>query len=484
MPVITEVVSAASGGAVTDPPPATLFLAGLTERGSVTAPISVRSPAEAEELLGPRVAYGSITDALLAFFGEGGGRAYVARAVGPAATVGTVTLNDAAATPAASVRFDAENPGAWSSRLTVQVRAGLVAATVDVLVRLDGNLVDSLLGAASPAAIATGFAQSAYVRATAIGTALPAVQGPTALSAGNDDRAAVTATTLVAALDRMPVDLGTGSVAIPGQPHSTVGAGLLAHARGTRRLALLSPPAGASRADAVTAARSLRTTAGSEYGEITWPHVRIPDGTGSVRTVSPEGAVAGLRARTVRALGPGHPPAGENGLLQFVTGVATEITRAESDSLLADAVNAIRRGTNGYQLAGWRSLSANEGLYRSLSVADVVNEVATRGEAALQRYENRIITSLPGTTGGGIFEEAHTDLDAVIAPLQSVLFRKPRTDGSLDEGYTVDLGPSVNTASTIAAGQLRARVGVRPAGVAETIYFYVHAVGVRGELTA
>jgi hypothetical protein len=270
--------------------------------------------AEAQTLLGNRVTYGAVYDALQTYFGEGGSRAYIARVVGGAATKGTLTVNDGSAVP--TVRFDAQNAGAWSSTLQVQVDAGTQTNTYKVTLLLAGNVVEVHDNLPDPTSAVAAFAASPYVRATNLGSATaapgnnPATIAATSLSAGNDDRGTVNAAAMVTALAQFGPDLGPGAVAIPGQPSGNVGAGLIAHATANRRVALLAAGQGTSVASAVTAAKSLRNTAGADSAGFVHPWVQIPDGAGGLRTISPEGVRRGRprpvdprrRRRRVRAV--------------------------------------------------------------------------------------------------------------------------------------------------------------------------------------
>lgn len=481
MPVGVDVstVTSPAGGSITDPPAAAFFVAGLTQRGSVTDAIPIRSMTEARQILGDRVTYGSVDDALACYFGEGGTRAYVARVVGAAATSGTLTLQDA--TPASTLRINASNPGSWSSDVTVEVQAGLVPNTVKLIVRYLGAVVETYDNLASSAAAASALAVSGYVVGVDLGGALPAVASATALSAGSDDRGSVTSSTLVAALSRFTPDLGTGIVAIPGQSAANVATGIGAHATANRRLGALALPASTTAAAAVSTARTLRSTTGAENLGLFWPNVAISDGAGGTRLVTPEGAVAGMRARHVQQFGPGHSPAGAAGIARFVTGLGISATAADVNALADDAVNPFRPMLSGIRLYGWRSLSANERLFRWLTVADVLNEVATRGQSVLERFVEASVDPL-----GHVFLDVAAAVGAVIEPLRAsgALAEKDDGQGNSDAGYLVDAGPSVNTTTSLASGLLKVRVAVRPAAVAEHVVMTLSSVALTADLTS
>lgn len=117
-----------------------LHIPAVTEKGPVgTTPI-VRSLAQYESIFGGRTAYSSAAyDTARLFWEEGGSELAVTRVVGPNAAVGSITLNDRAATPLPTLRVDAVDPGAHSSTTSVQVVAN--GSNFDIIVRVDGGIV-------------------------------------------------------------------------------------------------------------------------------------------------------------------------------------------------------------------------------------------------------------------------------------------------------------------------------------------------------
>lgn len=109
MPGVRVAVGPAPATAdLADPAGTTFFVVGQTERGpAVGDAVLVTSLARFEELFGGFVGYGSLFDAVAAYFAEGGARVQVARVVGPAATLGLRTLMDRAGAPVETLRIDA-----------------------------------------------------------------------------------------------------------------------------------------------------------------------------------------------------------------------------------------------------------------------------------------------------------------------------------------------------------------------------------------
>lgn len=439
------------------------FIVGQFERGLVGVATRVASLAEVEVAFGSRVPYGSAYDSLRMFFEEGGVEAYVTRVVGPAATTGTITLNDGAGTPVAALKINAASPGAWSSAVTVAVTVGSNAGTFKLTVvgPLDTETYDNL---ATSADAVSALVRSKYVRGVDMG-ATPAPAAAVALSAGTDDRSSVTATMMTNALTVFGPEYGTGAVAVPGYPSSTVGAALMAHAKTYRRIALLAAAVGATDADYLAAADSIIGSDG-EYGGIFGPWVRVPLGGGATKLVSPEGYVAAARARAHADAGPWRAPAGELSIARFIVGVERELTRAQGDALDEGQVSAIRTIAGTTRLYGWRSLSSDSDNYALLTGRDVLNTVAYAAEAALEPYVFRTIDAK-----GQLLGLVASELIGILDPMRAAggLYERIVDGEQVDPGYSVDVGPSINTDAVLSANKIAAVVALRVSPVGTLI---------------
>lgn len=472
-----------SGGAADEIDPRTLFLVGMSERGSVDELIVIRSKAERASLIGDRTTYSQIVDQVDTFLdeaGDVGARVVLARVVGAGATKGTLTLMDrAGAGGVNTVRLDARDPGAHSADISVDVVDAAAVNTFTLRVLFRGELQETYANLDSPAALVAALATSQFLRAanlasvTAAPNNNPAVLAVTPLSAGTDDRASVTGPTHVAALARLTADQGPGVVAIPGQPHTVTAAGIAAHCAlaGMRRIGLVAPPVGTTVVAAGAAARALRVTANMRFLGFQYPWLQIPDGAGGVRTISPEGGDAGRRARLGKTY---RAPAGTAGRFVSVVGLERELTKDEINVLDADAVNCHRSSRGVTQLYGWRSLSLDEVNWRFLSYTDVGNELEARGEAALE--------SLPfEVPDQAAFQQARTEVDAVAGPIARDRGLYPSPSGN-DPGWEVDTGPAVNTAVSIAQGEIRAELAYRPSPVGQLVRLALRKVPLTSEL--
>lgn len=458
------------------------FVIGLAERGPTDVATKINSLGDYRRLFGERVTYGALYDDLAMFFETGGTQAWVVRAVGAAATKGTLTLSDGAGSPVPTIRIDAANEGAWSSRIKVQVEVGGAGANSrKITIRLDDNVVEVQNNLTSVAGIVTAFARSPYVRATDLGSAsaaplnLPAVNaaGGVVLSAGTDDRAAVNAARLTALLPLFKIGLGDGSVSAPGYG-AAMHTALQAHAADNRRVAILT----GARGDSVTtlSTTGLGLASNGQHAGLFAPWVQVGDGAGGTRTISPEGYVAGSRAKAHETAGPWQPGAGELSINSYIIGLDQEFTRADAETLDASRVSPIRTVQGRARIYGWRSLSGNEVDYASLTVQDLLNRLVTEAEMRLEQFVFRTVDGR-----GQLFSQMAGVLVGFLEPIKAAggIFERidPLTGDLLDQGYSVNVGPNLNTAETLARNEVRAEIAVRPSPNASLITLSIVKAG-------
>lgn len=466
----TGVVTAASGQ---------YFVVGLAERGPTGAPVKINGMGDYKRVFGDRVTYGALYDDLSMFFEAGGKQAHVLRVVGAAATVGTLSLMDTGAV--ATLKFDANSQGAWSTNLTVQVENGTTAGTRKITVRLAGVVVEQYNNLATVPEIASRFAASPYVKVSDLGSItnapgnLPIVLTATALSAGVDDRAAVNAARITAQLPLLKIGLGDGAVAAPGYG-SALHAALIAHAKDTRRIAILTGPKGATAGDLASLGIGLGATSGAEGAGLFGPWLLVSDGAGGARTISPEGFVAAARAKAHELEGAWAAAAGEGSISPYVLGTDVEFSRADAEQLDAARVSPIRVVSNRLRLYGWRSLSSNEQDFASLTVQDTLNRLANECEARLEPFTFRTIDGR-----GRLLAQMNGILIGVLEPVRVAGGIFERTDTAtgevLDPGYSVDVSPNLNSAASLANNEVRANVAVRLSPNASLITLQIVKVG-------
>lgn len=428
------------------------MVAGLTDRGPTTRAVRSRSLAEFESVYGTATGYSLVHANARTFFEEGGSELWTARKVGAAATVGNLTLLDSSATATtaavATVRIDAENPGAWSSRISVAVENGTAAGSRRLVTFLDGVRQRAYDNLTSPEAFAAATTTDPLVRAVVIANAtaepndLPKVIAATALSAGTDDRATVTAANVTDALALFTPELGAGMVAVPGYPAADVRAAVLAHCKSHERVAALALISTATYADALAAGPALQSADG-EYLLLAYPWVRIPSATVGTQDVSPEGYVAAARARAHSAPGgPTRAAFGEIAEARFLLAPTVELSRAQGDALDEAGVSAVRSIAGTTRLYGYRSLSTNVDDYALLNGRDTLNVVAAEARDRLERYVGRTIDGR-----GQLYAEVAGTASGILAELAQGggLFPLVVDGREVDPGYSVDVGPSVNT---------------------------------------
>jgi hypothetical protein len=444
-------------------PSGQFFCVGLAERGATDAPILMRDMADVEALLGTRQAYSAMYDQLKTFFAEGGLQAYAARVVGPAATKGTLSINDRDAAPSPTIKFDAASAGAWSANLTVEVLNGSAADSYRIVIRLDGDVVEDITNLKTVAEAVVKFKDSFYVKVSDLASdavneadRIPAVTAETALSAGADDRASVVDTHYIAAMEQFKRDLGDGCVAIPGQTGTTIWEAMIEHCEQNNRLAILA----AASNESAGSLKSLAATVDSEFAGLFAPWVGISDGAGGQRFISPEGAVAGRRAVAHDQVGAWRAPAGLLGKMSSVISVQQMFTADEANELDVSKVSVIRTIKGGVRLYGWRSLSSNTADYGYLTNRDVLNTLVVQAEEALEDY-----VFAPVDRKGQLLSAINAELVGLVEPMRAAggLYENidPVSNELIDPGYKVETGSSVNTPQTLANNEVRARLFVR-----------------------
>lgn len=487
MPGVAVTVGAVSGpSAPTIAPGSTYFVVGLADRGPTDVPTLVTSFAQFETLFGPRTTYGSLWNDVRTFFEEGGTRAYVGRVVGPAATTGTLTggLQDRQGTPETTLNVSARSAGAWSTNIGVKVLDGSTAATYRIQIFVGGVLVHDWANLSSPAEAVSRAASSPYVRITDAGSDgvapanNPVAAATVALAAGTDDRASVTASHYVTALGLFNRELGDGAVAIPGVG-TTVHAGLIAHADANNRLALLSAARGADKATLIGIGAALDAKRAGLFA----PWVKIPDeyGQGGTRAISPEGYVAGARARA-HATGPWQAAAGAVSRARYVVGPDQVFTGAtDYEDLDDEKVSAIKTVAGSTRLYGWKSLSADRENWLFLTGADTVNRVVTAIYEQAESYVFGVIDAR-----GHLLAQLQGTLEGIVKPMSDAGGLYARVDPSdpatlLDPGYRIRVA-EINDVNTAARNTVLAEVGIRVSATAADVLLTVTKAAVTAAL--
>lgn len=484
MPGVAVTVGAVSGpSAPTLAPSSTYFAVGLAERGPTIEPTLVTSFAQYQSLFGGATTYSFLYDDIKTFFEEGGTRAYVARVVGPAATIGALAspLMDRQVTPAATLAVAVRNAGAWSSRVGVRVLDGATADTFRLQVYFDSKLVEDYTNLHSPAEAVSRTAVSQYIKLTdsgSVGTAPtnnPVATSIVTIAAGADDRASVTATHYTAALALFTKELGDGAVACPGIG-ATMHAALIAHADAYNRLALLTGARNADKATLLGIAALLDAKRAGLFA----PWIKVTDQYGGTKAISPEGYVAAARARAHRT-GPWQAAAGENAKARFVIAPDIVFSTADAEELDDGKVNMIRLIARSVRLYGWKSLSADRENWEYLTGADVINRIVTEAERQLEPYLFGVIDAR-----GHLLGKIAGTLEGIVLPMADAGGLYARIDPNdpdviIDPGYRVTVA-DLNTVATAAANTVLAELGVRVSATAADVKLTVTKAAVTAAL--
>lgn len=446
-----------------------LFIVGLTERGPSDEPVLVESLADFENIFGGYQSYSYTHPTVETFFEEGGTRAYVARAVGASATIGSLDLMDGATT---AMTLTANGAGEWSENIEVEVTHP-TASTFKINLYYDGDLeyttgtvstVSQAVGRINLSAIAGRYVEASVESAAAV----PDVLALTALDAGDDDRSAVTATTFTNQLELFNDALGSGAVVCVDSNTDAMKQGLLAHANTYSRVALLFAGESDSASTAKTVALTIQAEDAAEHAALYYPWVEVPTGTpGVTRYIPPVGYVAGKRAIAHNQTGPHLPGAGLLSVARFVVGTKVDVNKTVGDDLDEHFVNAIRVIQNTVRIYGARSLSSDVENFRYITQQDVINTIVTESYRTL---EDVVFSSIDGRNT--IFATIESRLISVLTVMRNVGALYPAFDANgrqLDDGYIVKCDTAMNPASQLADGLVKAKVGVRVSSIGDRI---------------
>lgn len=468
-PVGVEITtSVRPGTSNTGVPSGRFHVAGLTERGPVDSARIVRSRAQFESVYGTRTPYSSnLYDTARLFWEEGGDELIVSRAVGAGATTGFLNLLDTGGV--ATLKVSALDAGAHSSNTTVEVVPG-TAGTFSIKVRQGGVLVANLLNLSSPTAAVDAAGTNEFITISDLGATTaapgnnPVTRTATPLSAGTDDRATVTAATMIEALERAGRELGGSAVAVPGYSVDVIGEALLAHAAEYEKVALMSFDAATTLEEALATEPVGDLTNGS-YGAVIFPHVIVPDGNGT-RTISPEGYAAAARARAHASTGFWQAPPGDRAIARWIVGTTAPLSIVDIENLDEHNINGIVTMANRPRLYGWNSLSEDRDAFALLSTRDTLNNIAARLRVELEEF---VFTTIDGK--GHLLAKVESAATGVLANVAAAGGFYPQyvNNERVDPGYSVTADETLNTSSSLANNEVRVGVGVRLSPMAKLI---------------
>jgi len=271
------------------------------------------------------------------------------------------------------------------------------------------------------------------------------------------------ATDVETALALLTRDLGPGQVFAVGSAGFAAHDELIAHAAANNRIAILDNDPASMTASALEAtAAGLQSNMNARYAALFAPYAIVPGvTTADLRTVPFSALEAGIIARNDARFSPNVAAAGVNGRSRFAVDLTARFTDPERESL-NDAGVCIARTVYGEVRAyGYRTLAALDTGWGLLSNARLNMEIVALAEEIGERY---VFSQIDGRRV--TISQFGADLTGMLIPYYEAgsLFGT-----SFDDACYVDVGPAVNTLETIAAGELRAIIGLRMSPFAELV---------------
>jgi phage tail sheath protein FI len=440
------------------------FVSGLAEKGPTTSSQLITSISEYTRYFGSKVSYGNLYDVLDVFFREGGTTAYVTRIVGPAAVTAFKVLNDSV--PAATLRVEANSPGAWGNSLLIAVLTGDAGGEFKLQVSHSTlGILETSPSLVDKQAAFDWALNSSYIKLVDQASLNdPAVAAASALTTGADDQAGINDASWTASLTRFSRDLGPGQVSFPGRTTDPAYESLILHAAGNNRVALLDSANTNVKATLLAAVTGVYGT-NSKWAAMFGPWLRVPGAIpNTIRTIPPSPVVAGLIARTDALGSPNTPAAGENGQPRFAIDLSVaQVSDADLQELNTAGFNNIIMKYGGVRVYGWRSLAKpeTEPNWINFGNSRLIMEIAALSDNIAESY---LFDEIDGQ--GRKINEFGAALTGMLMPYWNI--------GSLygatpEQAFLVDVGPTVNTPTTIANLELRAVIGLRPSPFAEMV---------------
>jgi len=445
-----------------------LFIVGLAERGPSDESVLIESLAEFEDVFGGYRSDSYLHPTVETFFEEGGTRAHVVRAVGASATAGELTIENAGSDV---ITFTANGAGDWSEDVDVEVVNTGTSFRInlyfeDKLIYTTGTVTSSsqAVGRINSSAVASKYVSAVVDNANL----LPSTLSATAISAGDSDDTSLVDGDYIAGLELFNDALGVGAVACPESQSSGMDIALVAHANANNRIALLCGPENQTTLQARDAALAVQALDNAEHAAYYYPWVEVPTSiSGITRMIPPVGYVAGKRALAHNQNGAHVPAAGLISSSRFVVGVKSDVNKTVGDALDEAFVNAIRVIQNTVRIYGARSCSVDSENFKYITQQDVVNTVVSE---AYRSLEDLVFSPIDGRNT--IFSNISARLVAILASMRDTGALYPAFDANgrlLDPGFTVKCDASINPASQLNEGLVKARVGLRVSSIGDQI---------------
>jgi hypothetical protein len=460
------------------------FVVGTSDKGPLR-PVMVSSMQDFINQFGQRVSYSLLYDSMETYFRNGGTAAVISRVVGPAALQASANLLDNAA--GTSLVVKAKGPGAYGNtlRVTVAVSGAFTLTISDTVL---GTLEVSPAFADQQSAVNWSMLSNWVDISLGASSNIPIAVSNAALTTGADDRTNITDAQWATALSRFTRDLGPGQVSAPGRTTATGKQQIRDHAAAFNRFALVDLIDSASSVTLQSGVTADVRGTNDRYVACFAPWVVIPGLTPTgTRTVPPSPLVAAKISQS-DGMGnsPNRPAAGnDRGVADWIVGLSqppfdngngVDVTR---DTMYDSGVNQIVYRYGVYEIFGWRTAVDPLGTSQDwLNIGNARLAMAITARA-LKIAESYLLDEIDGF--GHLFAQFAGDLTGM---LMEYYIMGSLYGATPEDAFTVDVGPTVNTLTTIAARELHSQIGLRMSQDAELVYIDISKVPVNQSLAS
>lgn len=415
------------------------------------------------------------------FFNEGGYELYVGRVTGGAALAAEVAIPGGAGD---AFTASAVGVGDYANGWLIVVQDNGDDTTIPVgtwrfrVTRADGTILEqSPIFSDKPSALAWA-ATARYMRLLDDVDPGPPTSGSYALAAGALDLAGVDNGSWAAAFDGLVADLGPGQVSAPGATTDPIHQLLADHGLTHNRNPVPDYPDTAVLPTLHASQAAITDTTGkrSRFSAGFTPWVRISDN----RVVPPSGLVMGAIARNDGSgLSPNEPTAGQNGILRSALGLTQTFSGDEREELNEDGINVIRQQYGQIKIYGYRTTAdpLTDKRWISFGNSRMHRLVSAQAAEVGERFVLRQID------GKGILLSQLKG--ALIGEVCLPLFNAGSLFGdTTSEAFSVDVGPTVNTAETLANNEIHAVITLRMSPFGEEVVIEIVKLLVTEEIAA
>ena len=489
-PGVNVTVNTPSSSPQTNNPTGTWFVTGITAGGPSGIAVPVNSIQDLTTYFGT-VSNGSVTsrtsesallyDSLDVYFREGGINAFVSRVAANDGNAAICTIYAQDST--AWLNLTAIGNGTWANNVDPGYGLEVTIAVAgnggySLTVFLNGNQI----GQTSPALFTAIDAVSWINSQPAPGLLFTAVAQsgvgvPSADTRGfiNGADGTVVETDWTNALEAFTSAYGPGQVSAPGHVTPDGFKALSDHAYNNNRVALFDSEDLSDVESLVAQAQStqvgsMAAAIDSSYGALFAPWIKVPGISSTqpntiapsfTRLVPPSALVAARIAAVDAVHDANFPAAGvQNGSASYATDVTVTYSASDRATLNSAGVNLLRNINGTVAVYGYRSLSTDTNWI-------MFNNV---------RFRMQILRDLDVVAEPFVFAEIDGKgqifarlAGALSGQCQLYWLRNSIYGTNVNDSFTVNCGPQVNTPATIAAGQLNAQINLRMAPQAELV---------------